>query len=167
MKYFLILLIAISVSTQKSKFDKKSFFDFDQVEYYHVDYDIKKFKPIQEVKSKDEKRFYDILRFSSPKEVNEKGFIDDLNKYYSKKKIDKSKLNSIREIYTEKNHKDAVFYSCEPFYRDILIFKKSGKIIGVSKICFDCNLHQTIGSKRNTENLGQSGDFEKLKKILR
>jgi hypothetical protein len=152
-----------------SKSDTKEYFDFDQIDYYHVNFDSKKdFKAFQDIKSKEEKTFFEILRFNSnPTKVDDPNFIKDLSKRYRKKEISKEKFSRITEIYSEKKHADPTFYSCAPFYRDILVFKKNKKVIGISKICFECNLHYTIGSKRNTQNLGQSGDFQKLQKLLK
>ena len=59
-----------------------------------------------------------------------------------------------------------MFPACDAFYRAILIFKKKDKVVGVSKICFDCGLNWTIGSERNVMLFGQEGDYEKLEKLL-
>ena len=67
----------------------------------------------------------------------------------------------------EKSTLENIATACIHVYRDILIFKKEGKVIGTAKICFDCMSKQIKGTTANTENFGQDGDYEKLEKILR
>ncbi len=55
---------------------------------------------------------------------------------------------------------------CLPVFRDILIFKKRHKVIGIVKICFGCEKAVIVGSQANTIGFGQDGDFQKLKKLL-
>ena len=139
---FIFLIATLLCSCQKTKENERVFFDFDQIEHYHIDFTAKQFKPIQNVKSNEEKLFYNILRFDYPKSINEQNFIENLEKFYKKKLIDSQKFNLISEIYSEKEHADPVYASCAPFYRDVLVFKKYGKVIGISKICFECNYFQ-------------------------
>mgnify|MGYP001994192344 CR=1 FL=1 len=40
--------------------------------------------------------------------------------------------------FSEKEHDNIYASPCIAIYRDIVIFKKSGSIIGVAKICFGC-----------------------------
>lgn len=55
---------------------------------------------------------------------------------------------------------------CIPIYRDILIFKKNNSVVGISKVCFDCNMNYTLGSKTDVEIYNNSNDYEKLEKLL-
>ena len=52
------------------------------------------------------------------------------------------------------------------FYRDILVFKKENKTVGVAKVCFGCSQSIITGTKLNTQEFGQSGDYGRLKKLL-
>lgn len=102
------------------------------------------------------------------KSLNDKILINDIENLYPQKKIiNKSKFAILSNIYSEKYHGDYALAACEPYYRDILIFKKQHKIIGISKVCFECYLHSTIGSTQNTEQLGQNGDYAKLQDLLK
>jgi len=122
---------------------------------------------MRNLKTKDEKKFHKLFMFNYPDTTTDKNFYSLVNKFYSKKELDKEKFPEINEIYTEKYHGQYDIAGCAPFYRDILIFKKDKKIIGISKICFQCNLNMTVGTKRNVERLGHNGDYEKLAMILR
>ena len=57
--------------------------------------------------------------------------------------------------------------ACIPVFRDILIFKKNNKSIGIAKICFECEKSHIVGTNKNIENFGQCGDFSKLMNILK
>ncbi len=83
--------------------------------------------------------------------------------------IDKSKFEQMDSIFVERPERKPFNgkFSCLHFYRDILIFKNRGKIIGTVKTCFDCFDTQITGANANTENFGQGEDYRKLKKILR
>ena len=81
--------------------------------------------------------------------------------------IDKSKFIEINKIFVEKTVNKSMDYACPADYRDILIFKNKNKTVGIAKICFECFKNQILGTKANTENFGQDGDYEKLEKLLK
>ena len=141
---------------------KYPFYDFDEVEHYKTNLTSEQEKYLRRTDTIG----FEILMGNYPKEMNDTIFYRKLTQNYSKMKIKANLNSSISEIYTEKYSGEGMFPACDPFYRDVFIFKKKDKIVGVSKICFDCGLHWTIGSKRDVLLLGQNGDFEKLKEIL-
>lgn len=102
-----------------------------------------------------------------PQNLNQIDFLKSMDKIgYNKKEIPKSKFPEIDKIFIEKTVSESSTYACIAVYRDILIFKNKGKIIGIAKICFSCHQHIIIGTKINDENFGQNGDYKKLKVIL-
>ena len=108
-----------------------------------------------------------IILGKIPKSITDTSFINNLETFgYTKSKIDEKKFNEIDEIFTEKKHSESYATACIYIYRDILIFKKKSKIIGIAKICFGCDANIIVGTKSNTEEFGMSGDYEKLSKIL-
>ncbi len=145
------------------------FFDYDEIEFYHINYDENKNNVLipKKLKSKNEELKYDIILGDFPYDLNDLDFISKLEKIgFEKKVIEKSNFKKINEIFIEKRANKPLFMKCIPIYRDFLIFKKKGKVIGTSKICFSCLQNQINGTKANTENFGQDGDYEKLKQIL-
>jgi hypothetical protein len=157
--------------TSESKRKPLPFFEFDEVVYYHVDDKLdKEWGNLRRNKNRtnEESRFLDIFFRNHPKSLNDKQFISDLEKFYpNKKEIESNKFKEINNIFCEKFYGDYSLAGCIAIYRDILIFKKNKTVVGISKICFQCYLHQTIGTKRNTDQLGQNGDYEKLENILK
>lgn len=147
------------------------FFEFDEIDYYHKDITIKQWAEIgkkHENKTPEETILFKILNDYYPTSINDKNFIVELEKLYPEKsKISQSKFKEIGEIFSEKYHGNFALAGCEPFYRDVLVFKKNNQIVGISKICFQCALHSTVGTNKNTEQLGQNGDYKKLEQLLR
>jgi hypothetical protein len=56
--------------------------------------------------------------------------------------------------------------ACIPAYRDILIFRKRGEIVGISKVCLDCWKNQTHGTVNNRLGIDQHENYGKLQEIL-
>lgn len=162
-----ISVIKRDVSIKK----RSSFFNFDEIIHYNLTDKMKdEFSRIRqsENKTEEEGRFHKLYTGHYPQGLNEKYFFQDLAKYYVQKKdINKKYFSEIDSIYSEKYYGEYVIAGCIPFYNDILIFKKNNNVVGISKICFQCNLQETLGTKLNTEQLGQNGDYEKLQNILK
>jgi len=158
--------------TTESKFIPKYgklYFDYDEIQHYHINYDENyNENSIQKAKSEtDDLILGDLILGDLPNNMNDLNFIENIEKIgFVKKNINKSNFAKLNEIFIEKTVEKSVHMKCLPIYRDILIFKKNKKIIGVTKICFSCLQNQIIGTNANTENFGQNGDYMKLKNIL-
>ena len=102
-----------------------------------------------------------------PTKVEDNWFFEKIDKYYPiKHKIEKSKLKKLSEIFSERKEVKTEYSSCDPIYRNIFIFKKNGKVVGISKICFGCLMEHTIGTKRNTQNFGSNNEYKKLMELV-
>ncbi len=157
-------------TTQSLKVDHKQFFDYDEIDYYFTNYDDSKIAELAENRSKAklDSIKYGVLLGDIPNEISDLSFLPYLEKLgYTKSSIDKSKFTDINSIFIEKSTAENVYTACIFVYRDILIFKKQSKIIGTAKICFGCMDNQIRGTKGNTKNFGQDGDYSRLRKILR
>lgn len=160
-KLFLLLFVVLFSSCAKDSF----FTDFDKVEYYKLKNDLL----IDYEKQKDSS-IIKIFNDDYPYELNDKRFYEILNQQRFSKKIILSKdVSSLREIFRPVFHIVLGIKKCIPSYRDILIFKKNNSIVGVSKICFDCNQYRIVGNDTYlfAENFGSDEDFEALNKILK
>ncbi len=146
------------------------YFNFDEIIHYHID--ITEDEVIA-LNTKTNKSIQDslldnILIQYVNENVKDSSFLNSLEILPFKKTIiDKSLFDKFNEIFTEKKHPDPVYASCIATWRDILIFKKSQTTVGVAKICFDCNRNSIAGTKSNTSEFGQSGDYEKLYGLLK
>ncbi len=150
--------------------EEKPFFDFDEVYHYQItNKESNKYFGSENNTTQTEKdEFNKIALWNGyPSNLNDKWFFEKIEKYYPKKqKIEQSKLKELSEIFTERNEEKTMVTACDPIFRNIFIFKKKGKVVGISKICFGCLMEQTIGTKRNTENFGSNDEYEKLGKLV-
>ena len=160
MKKISILLVIIMSSCHSKHFE------FDNVEHYHIDISDEKVyeRAFKSDKSYEETLFESILVENYPA-VIDKNFIMKLEEIYPiKQKIDNSKLFELKEIYCNKINFGKS--KCIPIYRDVLVFKQKDSIVGVSKICFGCEMQYTI-NKSGEQKEFDNNDFKKLKKILK
>jgi hypothetical protein len=164
----IFLLFTIILLSCNSKGEK--YFEYDEIEYYKSEIEEDQIGVLydNQKKSKIDSLKMGVILGVIPKSISNTEFIQNLKSFgYTKSKIDSIKFNEIDEIFTEKRHSELYATGCIYIYRDILIFKKKSKIIGVAKICFGCDASVIVGTKANTEEFGMSGDYEKLREILR
>ena len=181
--FILILILNISCKEKKAELKEDNFrlidqsykitgdkyFDYDEIIHYQNNFDEEKIGELYDNKEKTEidKLKFGVLLENIPNSIKETEFINELeNIGYKKKSIRKSDFDHINNIFTEKKHAEPMYAACVYVYRDILIFKKKSKIIGIAKICFGCGANRIFGTKSNTEEFGQGGDYGKLEIIL-
>lgn len=182
--FLIIVFITVSCNFSKEQADKSSkefldnintksgkpFFDFDAVDYYlnNIDENIATNLSNLQNNSKFDKFKYDLIVGETSKNIkNDDEFISNLIKTgFKKTEIESKDFQSIAQLFSESPERDGLYFACIPIFRDILVFKKNEKIIGVAKICFGCNQNQIIGAKANTDNFGQGKDYEILSLIL-
>lgn len=172
---FLTLLLACknqtdrASSTQTEVSDCKPYFSYDQVEHYYFDITEESIWKIEEKEKKSEKeeKQLELLIQYTPDKISDTIALQDIDKIgFVKQKIAENKFEKLNQIFCERKHKEAIAMACIAIYRDILVFKKNGKIIGTAKICFDCDQNVITGTTKNTEDFGQSGDYGKLYRLL-
>ena len=156
--------------TQADGWVCKPYFSFDQVEHYYFDITEEAILKIMDKERKSEKEAKQIEllikhTLNTLSDTIELHNIDEIG--YVKQKIAENKFEKLNQIFCERKHKEALAMAYIAIYRDILVFKKNGRIIGTAKICFECNQHVITGTSKNTNEFGQSGDYEKLYKLLR
>lgn len=155
---------------KKRIFEGIPFFDFDEVVHYEIsilDKDIIELSK-KETLSQEDKFLRDLLYMPVPETTDEKEvFYKGLNSIHSNKYIIHSKfyvaLKSI--VFSEKKCNKIEFAMCGPIYRDVFIFKKEGKEIGIAKICYECGLYSFSELSSNTECFGLNNEFYELHKI--
>jgi len=150
------------------------YFDFDEIHHYFAQIDENElfslFPENEEDLPENIRLTLDILTGSEPQELPERlpTFIDKLEDLgFTMKIVDAMNIPDLNDIFREKpEDPNAVFTTCIAVYRDILMFKRDGKVIGIAKICFDCLKFHFVGTDANTKNFGQHGDYGRLAKIL-
>ena len=155
---------------KEPKITGEKYFEYDEIEYYKNEIEEDQIGELYDNQKKSVKDSLkmEIILGETPNLISDTNFVDNLKSFgYTKSRIEPKKFNKINEIFTEKKYSESYETACIYIYRDILIFKRKSKIIGIAKICFDCDANVIVGTKSNTEEFGMSGDYEKLRKILR
>ncbi len=102
-----------------------------------------------------------------PLQMSDTLIVDSLTMIgYRSDVVSNTKFVMLDSIFSERILNEIVNYSCAPVYRDILVFKKDNKTVGVAKICFGCEQSVIIGTRKKTWYFGQSGEFKQLHRLL-
>ncbi len=145
------------------------YFQFDKIDHYFLNIEEEKLWNIEQKKKKtaNEKKQLELLIKYTPDKLSDTAVLDNIDKLdFIRKEISADKFNQINEIFCQRKHKEVTASACIAIYRDILVFKKENKIIGTAKLCFSCDQCVITGTRLNTEEFGQSGDYGKLYKLL-
>jgi hypothetical protein len=160
--YFLITLILVGFLF--TKFYKFKYFDFDEVIHYKTEITEEE---LFNDKNKIDKVKKGIILEKIPNSIMDTTFIAQLEQIgFKKTKISPSRFEELNDIFSFKINFSSESSACLYIYRDIIVFKKKSKIVGISKICFDCNASEVFGANYNTNSFGQNGDYEKLNLLL-
>lgn len=115
----------------------------------------------------DQNKLLGLLMHNKPNTLSDTISFLGIEKFgFTKKEIQKDKLNQLNNIFCERKHDQAIYTLCAAVYRDILIFKRQGETIGFARVCFDCGDSIIAGTEKDWSEFGQSGDFQRLGAIL-
>ena len=174
MKKISLILVLLFIARCNKKESEKlvPFFKFDEVIHYQVndqDEVWKLLKVSESERTESGKNFYKILmEYNYPISLSNSTFLKNLETLYPiKNQIPKNLFSELSKIFSQSNVVDNTEYACEPFFRDIFIFKKNDKITGIAKICLECEKYYFVGANEDTQNFGSNGEFENLQKIIK
>jgi len=175
---FGILLFSCNTKTSKKveeniyeppKITGMKYFDFDEIVHYKSEIASSELRKLYfDRKTKLDSLKYEVITNREiPKTVKDTAFISKLEEIgFLKSKVNKIKFEEINSIFKEKKHDEISGFACDYIFRDILVFKRKSKTVGIAKICFECQANHIVGTKANIEEFGMDGDYEKLEKIL-
>ncbi|MGO4772761.1 hypothetical protein ACEN2I_13955 [Flavobacterium sp. W22_SRS_FK3] len=170
-----ILILSCNHSAKKKAENEKTskkvmrpFFDSDKIDYYHIDYTLNDYiAATDKTESEDQKEFSTIFMGYYPDSIPKDDFEKTLQKHkYKKEPLSIKQQKKVEDVFRQKDSLQMSAYACVAEYRDIFIFKKKEKTIGIAKICFKCGRFQIIGSKLDTEGFGLWTELDKLKRIV-
>jgi len=161
----------------------QQWFDYDEVEYYHLSNDDFKLLNQELYSQKDDRYKNDPLR--QEKEELRNTFEDivyyqtfsrmaDTNMLYQLKALKfiemplhSDKYAILDKIFINKeNSSDDVTKKCKSIFRDIIVFKKNKQYVGIVKICFSCEEIITSNPLLKHYAFGNNGEYEILKRNL-
>ncbi|WP_316633839.1 hypothetical protein, partial [uncultured Flavobacterium sp.] len=180
-KYIFILIVVLISSCNDSKKievvgtkveekELQPFFDSDKIDHYYVNYSLESIIEFntKNKESKKHKEFSDLFMGYFPDSIPKKDFEKTLlNHNYKKSILSNKQQKEIENVFSAKDSLQTDGYACIPEYRDIFIFKKKEKTVGIAKICFKCGRFQIIGSKLDTSGFGLWSELDRLKNIVR
>jgi hypothetical protein len=184
MRYFLfpILFCALSLQSCHSSVHHNNkagepvkhdghFFDFDEIDYYNIDISEDEVMDMADQVNTSESKAMkmSILTDDIPSGITSRDtvIISLLEKYgFKKYRVGTALHEDINNVFKVKPLADVVATACVYIYRDILVFRKQGKIAGVAKICFNCWGNYITGAKANTESFGTGSDYSRLRDLL-
>lgn len=93
-------------------------------------------------------------------------FVTELqNLDYTKMRIDSGDVKEYQRIFSQKFGNYMRENACEPYYRDVYVFRKKNKIVGIAKICFDCQIINFSSEKDYWQQFGNSDKLKKLEQL--
>lgn len=119
-------------------------------------------------KTEKESEFVALFVHHFPDSIPQENFEKILLKHnYKKSDLTIKQQKDIENVFSEKDSSPDSYASCAAEYRDIFIFKKKEKTVGIAKICFKCGRFQIVGSKLDISGFGLWSEFDRLKSIVR
>lgn len=177
--FIIISIVALSCNnSNKSNIENKKvvkkelrpFFDSDKIDHYYLNFSEDDFFKLGRAKktSKKEEELFKIFVYSFPDSIPKDDFGKTLLKHnYKKSNLSLQQQKKIENVFSEKDSLKGDVCACIAEYRDIFIFKKNRKTVGIAKICFKNARFQIIGSKIDTKGFGLINELNKLQKIVR
>lgn len=156
----------IQLSEEEINFKEEYIFDFDEIDHYKFIGDNNDIYALlgENTLSKKEEFFLNVVNKYPHGDTT---FIDSLKMIdFVKNDINKSKNKEINEVFKTQYVTEHMSTACSPIFRDVIVFRKNGKINGIAKICFECSKHSILGSSVNSSSFGQSNEYKKLAEIL-
>ena len=146
----------------------KPFFEFDAIDYYNVEIDEYTASNLLNTrKTAFDNIKYNLILDEASENISDNYFLNNLAKVgYKKSEIDPNDFQHLTSLFSERSERDGLYFECFPTFRDILVFKKDKKVIGVAKLDLGCNKYKIIGTDANTKNFGQGKDYEILSLIF-
>lgn len=180
-KYIFVLIVLVISSCNNSnkaevaskkvvKKQLRPYFDSDKIDHYYLNFSDTDFTKLIRKDRNTEKEIEFITLFvhhfpdTIPKENFEKIL---LNHNYKKLDLTIKQQKDIQNVFSEKDSVPSSYASCAAEYRDIFLFKKKEKTIGIAKICFKCGRFQITGSKLDVSGFGLWSELDRLKNIIR
>lgn len=170
----LLLGFCVLLSTTNCQKDKptkkKSPFEFDTVDHYitHDRTSIATSLHNTPVTSYDEiqMKYSNILFKDLQAKNRDTLFVAELqNLDYTKVPVNSWDVKEYQSIFSQKFGNYFRENACEPYYRDVYVFRKKNKIVGISKICFDCQIINFSSEKDYWQQFGNSDKLKKLEQL--
>ena len=171
LKIFSILCVLGFINCKNVNSEKKLvLFNFDEIEHYSTENKCLIFSSISkkhyENLNENEKKYLKILESNYPIKITDTLFVSELeNLNFKKVTIEEININKFKEIFSSEFCNEMAKNACSPMYRDIYVFKKNNKIVGIAKICFECQIIYFISKNYSWQRFGECESFRKIQNM--
>ena len=147
----------------------KAFFNYDHVDYYYFQFSETQILNLIKNKSNSQNDSLKagLIIYDTPNSINDTSFIGKLKEIgFRHREIPKDQFNLLDSIFVEKPTTEYSACASETVFSDLIVFRNKGKIAGIIKFSYGCNLgFHFIGTNANVSTFGQDGEFRKLMKL--
>lgn len=144
----------------------KLFYDYEVIEHYHNPNPNVSMSGNYEPDFNLRKRA--IVYYKTPTNLSDTSFIEELRSFgFRRSYVHPRHFKTLNQVFVERKSNVQFDSSCIPIYRDVLIFRKDNKIVGIAKLCFSCRQHYFVGANASTSYFGSHNEYEILLPILR
>lgn len=166
---FCVLITNINCKNKNSE-KKLELFNFDKVEHYSTENKSSIFSSIDkkhyENLNESEKKYLKILENNLPAKNRDTSFVSELqNLNFKKVTSKKSNIKKYKEIFSSEFCNEMQENACAPIYRDIYVFRNNNKIVGIAKICFECEIIDFSSEKYNWQRFGKCESLKELENM--
>lgn len=139
---------------------------FDSLVHYSTSIDFYQIGALQDQKIKSQQDEF-LLSVLGDNQVDTVILNRLENVGYVKTLIDSSHYGVIDSLFFRKTRQEDIDSSCIYEFRDVLVFYRNKKCIGLAKICFDCKAIVPWIEAAQFKGFGDWSDYDKLHSILR
>ncbi len=156
-QFFIFLIIICAISCQQ-----KPTVQFDQVDFYRIKFNQEEENKILVKRDSVSKSLWNV--------INDDVSLTNIATFYDLNTLDRSvNILIAKSLENEKVElEEASFLNvsllCDPFYRDILVFKKNGDTTAIAKICFNCEQNNFVAGNKDYRRLKLN--YQKIEKLL-
>lgn len=160
----------LACSQPSAEVDCKPYFDYDQIVHYTYQGSAEYSHELYTLRegTREDQIIFGWLVGDATKILTDTVDLNLLQSHsFQVSEIPVSQFDTLNTIFCQREHFNQMYAGCEPIYRDILLFRKEGKTMGFARLCFQCEMASFTGTDRNTMDFGQSGDFHRLRLLLK
>jgi hypothetical protein len=159
---FFLIISCQSIDNRPSVFSKS-----DEINFYRVKEESENLFGNDSIEVP--KVFTELFFDSKPLKLPNSKVIENLEQYYQSIPLNSESTKKIIEIFNDaglpiSNASFSVSNICDPIYRDILVFKREGKVTAYAKICLSCYKNYVVLENNHFENIRIN--YEDLNKAL-
>lgn len=166
-KKALLLLVFLGLACKQEP-KQKSDFEFNQAMHYTISIED---STLFDLASQDKLTDYEQLKIevllnNTPERLSDTLFIKELETIgFNKTQLNTEQVCQLQNLFSIENANTNRVNECINIYRDILVLKQDKQLIGIAKVCVECEAMQLITTEQHPLHLS-SENYERLKDLM-